>query len=82
MQTATIFEAKTNLSELLQKVRKGEPIIITSGREKIPVARIEAIQPVRKKRLGVMETPGFALTQDFFDPLPENEQRLWDGEGE
>jgi prevent-host-death family protein len=82
MQTATIFEAKTNLSELLQKARKGESIIITSGRDKIPVARIEALQPVRKKRLGVMETPGFALTQAFFDPLPEEEQRFWNGEDE
>jgi prevent-host-death family protein len=81
MQTATIFEAKTNLSDLLQKARKGEPIIITSGREKVPVAKIEALQPVRKKRLGVMETPGFALTQAFFDPLPEDEQRFWNGEG-
>ena len=77
MTTATIFEAKTHLSDLLQKVRNGEPVVITSGREKTPVARIEAITPVKKKRLGALETPGFTLTSAFFEPLAEDELRLW-----
>ena len=80
MITATIFEAKTNLSELLKKAQEGETVIITSGREKTPVAKLEAIHPVGKKRLGALETPGFALTDTFFDPLPEEELKLWNGE--
>ena len=80
MIKATIFEAKTNLSELLKKAQEGETVIITSGREKTPVARLEAIHPVGKKRLGALETPGFALTDAFFDPLPEEELKLWNGE--
>jgi len=32
--TKTIFEAKTNFSELVKKAQKGEEVIITSGREK------------------------------------------------
>ena len=82
MITATIFEAKTNLSELLKKAQEGETVIITSGREKIPIARLEAIHPIGKKRLGALETPGFALTNAFFEPLPEEELKLWDGEGD
>ena len=82
MITATIFEAKTNLSELVKKAQKGEMVVITSGRDKTPVARLEAIHPVGKKRLGVMETPGFVLTDAFFEPLPEEELKLWNGEGE
>jgi antitoxin (DNA-binding transcriptional repressor) of toxin-antitoxin stability system len=82
MITASIFEAKTNLSDLVKKAQKGEIVIITSGRDKTPVARLEAIHPVAKKRLGVLETPGFVLTDAFFDPLPEEELRLWNGDGE
>jgi antitoxin (DNA-binding transcriptional repressor) of toxin-antitoxin stability system len=82
MITASIFEAKTNLSDLVKKAQKGEIVIITSGRDKPPVARLEAIHPVAKKRLGVLETPGFVLTDAFFEPLPEEELRLWNGDGE
>jgi prevent-host-death family protein len=82
MITASIFEAKTNLSNLLKETQKGEVVIITSGRSRTPVARIEAIQPVAKKRLGALETPGFVLSEQFFEPLPEEELRLWNGGGE
>jgi prevent-host-death family protein len=77
MVKASIFEAKTRLSELLKQAQEGETVIITSGREKIPVARLEAIAPLQRKRLGVLETPGFALPVQFFEPLPEDELRLW-----
>ncbi len=82
MITATIYEAKTNLSELVKKAQKGETIIITSGRDKTPVAKIEAVHPVGKKRLGAFLTPGFVLNDSFFEPLPEEELRRWNGEGE
>ncbi|MFY9747977.1 MAG: toxin-antitoxin system subunit antitoxin [Acidobacteriaceae bacterium] len=80
MISATIFEAKTNLSELVKKACKGETVIITSGRNRTPVAKIEAVQKVPRKRLGALETPGFALSKAFFEPLPEEELRLWNGE--
>ncbi len=81
MITASIFEAKTNLSNLVKHVQKGEVVTITSGRAKTPVARLEAIQPIAKKRLGVLETPGFAISEQFFEPLPEADLELWDGGG-
>jgi prevent-host-death family protein len=76
MITATIFEAKTNLSALVKKAQKGETVIITSGRNKTPVAKLSPIEPVVKRRLGVMETPGFVLPDSFWEPLPKG----WDGE--
>jgi antitoxin (DNA-binding transcriptional repressor) of toxin-antitoxin stability system len=82
MITASIFEAKTNLSNLVKQAQKGTAVTITSGRAKTPVARLEAIQPVAKKRLGALETPGFILSELFFEPLPENELRQWNGDGE
>ncbi len=82
MITATIFEAKTNFSNLVKQAQKGEMVLITSGRSKTPVARLEAINPVAKRRLGALETPGFVLSEQFFEPLPEEELRLWNGGGE
>lgn len=81
MISATIFEAKTNLSELVKRARQGETVIITSGRSRTPVARIEAIHREAPKRLGALENPKFVLTKAFFAPLPEDELRLWNGEG-
>ena len=81
MITTTIFEAKTNLSHFVKQAQKGEVVIITSGRERTPVARLEAIEPVAKQRLGALETPGFVLSERFFDPMPEEELALWDGGG-
>ena len=83
MVKATIFEAKTNLSALVKKAQKGETVIITSGRKKIPVAKLEPIQPIAKKsRLGALYDPNFKLTDAFWEPLPEDELKLWNGEGE
>ena len=81
MISATIFEAKTNLSDLVKKARSGETVIITSGRSRTPVARIEAIRPVAPRRLGARATAGFALTPAFFEPLPAEELALWNGAG-
>jgi prevent-host-death family protein len=82
MISATIFEAKTNFSNLVKQAQKGEVVTITSGRGKAPVARLEPIHPVKKKRLGALDTPGFVLSEQFFAPLPEDELRLWNGGGE
>ncbi len=82
MITATIFEAKTNLSKLVEGAQKGEEVIITSGRDKKPVARLQAIEPVKPKRLGVCFDPNFVLGDAFWEPLPAEELRLWNGEGD
>lgn len=82
MIQASIFEAKTSLSQLVKEVQKGEIVTITSGRSRTPVAQLQAVEPVKKKRLGALETKGFVLAESFFEPLPEDELRLWEGEGE
>jgi prevent-host-death family protein len=82
MVKATMFEAKSNLSELVKKAQQGEIVIITSGRKKTPVARLEPIVAVKKKRFGALYDPNFVLTDAFWEPLPEEELKLWNGEGE
>jgi prevent-host-death family protein len=82
MRKATIFEAKTNLSELIHRAQKGEEVIITSGRERKPVARIVALDPApERRRVGFMKGEG-SVGPEFFEPLPDDELRLWHGEGE
>jgi prevent-host-death family protein len=82
MHSATIFEAKTNLSELLRRAQLGEEVLITSGREHKPIARLMAIDPApESRRIGFLKGRG-NVGPEFFDPLPEDELRLWNGEGE
>jgi prevent-host-death family protein len=81
MVMATMFEAKTNLSELVKLAQQGEEVVITSGRDKTPVARIEPIRELEPKRLGVLATLGFVLGDAFWEPMPEQELRLWNGDG-
>lgn len=77
MITATIFEAKTHLSELLKQVQAGETVIITSGRNKTPVAKLEAVQPKQPMRLGLLAHLNIQIPDSVWDPLPEDELRLW-----
>lgn len=82
MRSATIFEAKTKLSELVRRAQQGEEVVITSGRDKKPVARLVAIDPApESRRIGFLEGQG-NVGPEFFDPLSEDELRLWNGEGE
>jgi prevent-host-death family protein len=76
MKTATIFEAKTKLSELIKEVQKGETVIITSGREKKPVAKLEPVEPVETRRLGLLHDPNFVLGDAFWEPLTDEEMGL------
>ena len=81
MPTATIFEAKTNLSKLVQKALQGEDVRITSGRERKPVVRLVPVDYVpAKQRLGFLQGQGNAGSE-FFEPLREDELRLWNGGG-
>ena len=82
MISATIFEAKTQLSELIRKAQEGETVIVTSGRGKRPVVRLEPIGAEKKIRLGVMKTPGFQLTEAFWEPLTDEECGSGEGASE
>ena len=74
MITATMFEAKTRLSELVRQVQAGETVIITSGREKTPVAKLEPIEAKKPpQRLGIAYDPNFVMPDSFWEPLSDEE---------
>ena len=77
MATVTIHQAKTQLSKLIARAEAGEEIIIARGRE--PVARIAALVS-RKRRPSFGALKGkLAIPDDFFfEPLPDDELRLWE----
>ena len=81
MAQATMFEAKTQLSDLVKRAQRGEKIILTSGRNKIPVAELVAIAPMTQRTLGDFYQPDFRIPDDF-DELPEAEMKAWMGEAE
>ncbi len=76
MAEATMFEAKTQLSDLVRRAQRGEKIILTSGRKKTPVAMIVALKPVKERVFDLFHQPDFDIPADF-DELPEAELRAW-----
>ncbi len=77
MTTVNVHEAKTQLSRLLAQVEAGEEVII--ARNGKPVARLVSCRPKGKPQFG--SNPELLAIPDsfFFDPLPEEELRLWEG---
>ncbi len=66
-----IHQAKTHLSRLLQRVAAGEEVTI--ARAGVPVARLVAVEPEKKK----IRPLGFArgeiwIADDFDAPLPDD----------
>ena len=81
MVEASMFEAKTQLSELVKRAQRGEKIVLTTGRAMTPVAEIVALKPAKKRVFDLFPHPGFDIPPDF-DELPESELKGWRGEVE
>jgi prevent-host-death family protein len=77
MTTVNVHEAKTNLSRLLAQVEAGEEVTI--ARNGKPVARLVGIQPQGKRQPGILKGNIEIPDSFFFDPLPEEELRRWEG---
>ncbi len=73
----TIHAAESQLSKLIQAAQQGEEVIIAEG--DVPVARLTPImQPSFK--FDLWKDKIAPPPDDFFDPLDEAEQALWDGD--
>jgi len=78
MATFTIREAKARLSRLIARAEAGAEIIIERGRK--PVVRLVLLQRAgRRPRFGALKGKIHLPDEFFFDPLPEEELRLWEG---
>jgi prevent-host-death family protein len=68
MTTINIYEAKTQLSKLVEQAAAGEDVIIARGGK--PVARLTRLQPARRSiRFGLLKGK-VKVAADFDAPLP------------
>ena len=73
-----VHDAKTNLSRLLERVAKGEEIVIAkAGR---PVARLMPFDEPAKPRKPGSARGKIWMAPDFDDPLPEEIMAAFRGE--
>jgi len=81
MPTYTVHAAKTNLSKLIERAEAGEDIVIARGKK--PVVRLVPMgvpaHVLRRRAFGVLKGKLKLPDSFFFDPLTEEELRLWEG---
>lgn len=79
----TVHYAKTHLSKLIAAAEAGEEIVIARGDK--PVVKLSLVGPAmtgsnpKKKREGGWLKGKVSIGPEFFEPLPEEELRLWEG---
>jgi prevent-host-death family protein len=79
VKPVTIHAAKTNLSKLIARACAGEEVVIARG--KTPVVKLVPVSPGKAK---ARRKPGamkglIKIDERFFEPLPEEELRRWEG---
>ena len=79
MKKVNIYQAKTRLSELVDRVAEGEKVVIC--RRNVPAAELRPVARPRQTRRPVGLLPGFTVPASFFEPLPEEIQAAFDGRG-
>ena len=73
MDIVNVYEAKTYFSKLLARAHTGEEIIIAKAGK--PYAKLVPLSPVKERVPGIAKG---AVTDSFFEPLPEDELKAWD----
>ncbi|MDP2794836.1 MAG: type II toxin-antitoxin system prevent-host-death family antitoxin [Sulfurisoma sp.] len=76
LSMVNVHEAKTHFSKLLERAHAGEEIILAKAGQ--PYARLVPLKPEQKPRRQPGRLKGMKLTNAFFEPLPEDELRLWE----
>ena len=76
----SVHDAKADLSRLLDRVEAGEEGVIARAGK--PVAKLVPIPVARKRVPGAWKHLTPPPDSFFFDPLPEEELRLWEGTSE
>ncbi len=76
MVTVSVERAQEDFSDLLARVEGGEEVVIE--REGKAVAKLVRYEARGKPRFGSLKGR-IKVDDSFFDPLPEEELRAWEG---
>ena len=76
MYIVNVHQAKTQLSRLLAQVEAGEEVVIARRGE--PVARLVGCKRQSERKPDVLKEE-ITIPGSFFDPLPEEELKKWEG---
>lgn len=72
-----VHEVKSGLSGFLDRVERGETIIVC--RRNVPVAELRPVGPIRPRVRPLGLSPGSARMADDFDELPEELVAAFEG---
>jgi prevent-host-death family protein len=72
--TVNIYDAKTQLSRLVDRAAAGEEIVIARAGK--PLARLMPLPSAEPRRPGLLK--GLVIPESLFDPLADDEQILWE----
>ncbi len=86
MTSVTIHQAKTHLSRLIKEALAGGDVTIMEGRSGEELVKLIPAKPVSGKRqLGLLRGDSRGsdpLAYGFWDPVPDVDLALWNGEVE
>jgi prevent-host-death family protein len=69
MKKVNLYDAKTHLSALLDRVAEGETVLIC--RRNVPAAELRPLPKPRRTRRPIGLARDFTVPPSFFAPLPE-----------
>ena len=79
MMRLNISEAKTHLSKYLERVERGETILLC--RRNLPIAEIRPLAGQSGKPRPVGMDRGMTIPPEFFEPLPDDVLAAFEGVG-
>jgi prevent-host-death family protein len=78
MDIVNIYDAKTRLSQLVDKAAAGEDVVV--GRNGKPLVRITRLEPSRRQiKFGVLKGK-LRIPADFDSPLPDDVLAAFEGQ--
>ena len=77
MKKVNLYQAKTQLSALVDRVAEGETVLIC--RRNVPAAELRPVPKPRRTRRPIGLVKGFTLPDSFFEPLPEDLLSAFEG---
>jgi antitoxin (DNA-binding transcriptional repressor) of toxin-antitoxin stability system len=75
MLIATVHQARTKLSKLLEQVERGEEVLLVRGK-KVMARIVPTPAPPRKRRLNILQGK-LTVGRKFFEPLADQELNDW-----